>query len=325
MTIGDMVLDTAAGKVRDVDITVTITDKGVTSAFKAYEVKGENAPLDVVTVEQLCLKLKDMPSVTARAIVSTSGFTKPAVAKAQAHGVRVFHLKPWTESMAAQFKEFSEAGPPADFFRHFYSTLLTWVDHHIYLVTPSHPEPFDWNELTPVHDSNGRPHREFKNGSGLREALLMRSTEGLLSVQPVRDKLEQMPQARLVEGEEIFGEKWAYGHTMDLSKDGIFLKLDAKLIEVTQTTISGHLQWHSRKCKPEFFILEDVVTREAFAGAAIFELGNPTGDLIALIFSPDSRAADVQTIRLEPKHKNAIRQLKIRGGANENRPPSKDA
>jgi hypothetical protein len=76
VTISDMVLDPAAGKERDVDVTVTITESGsVTHAFKAYEVKHESAPLDVADVEQLCMKLLDMPSVTHRAIVSASGFT----------------------------------------------------------------------------------------------------------------------------------------------------------------------------------------------------------------------------------------------------------
>src|SRR6266545_8237276 len=96
VTIGDLVLDTAAGKARDVDVTVTITDDGRTSAFKAFEVKREGEPLDVVTVEQLCLKLRDMPSVTHRTIVSASGFTGGAIAKAEAHNVELFALKPWT-------------------------------------------------------------------------------------------------------------------------------------------------------------------------------------------------------------------------------------
>jgi hypothetical protein len=40
VTIGDMVLDPAASKQRDVDVTVTISESGsITHAFKAYEVK----------------------------------------------------------------------------------------------------------------------------------------------------------------------------------------------------------------------------------------------------------------------------------------------
>src|SRR6266849_6302430 len=76
VTIGDLVLDVAAKKRRDVDITVTVKeDDGTARAFKAFEVKREGEPLDVATVEQLCLKLRDMPEVTHRAIVSASSFT----------------------------------------------------------------------------------------------------------------------------------------------------------------------------------------------------------------------------------------------------------
>ena len=71
VTVGDLVLDTAAGKARDVDITVTLQELDGIRAFKAYEVKREAEPLDVVTVEQLCIKLLDMPAVSHRAIVST--------------------------------------------------------------------------------------------------------------------------------------------------------------------------------------------------------------------------------------------------------------
>src|SRR5689334_18280584 len=73
ITVGDLVLDVAADKRRDVDVTVTLVEAdGTISAFKAYEVKREGEPLDVATVEQLCIKLRDMPAISHRAIVSAS-------------------------------------------------------------------------------------------------------------------------------------------------------------------------------------------------------------------------------------------------------------
>jgi hypothetical protein len=70
VTIGDMVYDASAKKERDIDVTVIVSEGGAPSyAFKAYEVKRESEPLDVADVEQLCIKLMDMPSVTHRAIV----------------------------------------------------------------------------------------------------------------------------------------------------------------------------------------------------------------------------------------------------------------
>ena len=46
ITLGDMVYDPAAGKNRDVDVTITIANEsGIIEAFKAVEVKAENKPL----------------------------------------------------------------------------------------------------------------------------------------------------------------------------------------------------------------------------------------------------------------------------------------
>jgi hypothetical protein len=63
--VGNLVLDEAAGKERDVDATVTLAEAdGSVRAFKAYEVKRERGCLDVTEVEQLVRKLADMPSIT---------------------------------------------------------------------------------------------------------------------------------------------------------------------------------------------------------------------------------------------------------------------
>ena len=86
--------DIASGTARDVDITVTTrAADGTVHAFKGIEVKAEKRPLDVITVEQLCAKLKDMPGITHRSVVSASGYTAPAIQKAQHHGMELWELK----------------------------------------------------------------------------------------------------------------------------------------------------------------------------------------------------------------------------------------
>src|SRR6266542_5475633 len=128
VTVGDLVFDVAAMKRRDVDVTVTLVEAdGTMRAFKAYEVKREREPLDVATVEQLCTKLKDMPNITHRAIVSASNFTDGAIAKAEAHNVELFVLKRWTKPLADQFPQFPGVGLPEEFL-HFTSVLLFWID-----------------------------------------------------------------------------------------------------------------------------------------------------------------------------------------------------
>ena len=92
--LGDLVIDDVVGKKRDVDVTVTLNNSNDGDwAFKAFEVKDEKKALDVTVVEQLCAKLNDMSSITHRAIVSSSGFSDPAVKKAESHGVELYKLE----------------------------------------------------------------------------------------------------------------------------------------------------------------------------------------------------------------------------------------
>jgi hypothetical protein len=88
LELGSMVFDAAAEKDRDVDVTVrAVGDDGAVSVFEGLEVKDHTRPLDVTHVEQLCTKLRDMPAIKDRGIVSASGYitrkvlsTKPGVA-----------------------------------------------------------------------------------------------------------------------------------------------------------------------------------------------------------------------------------------------------
>lgn len=54
--------------------------------------KAHARPLDVTHVEQLCQKLNDMPALAKRGVVSASGYTTPAMRKAEKHGIDLFEL-----------------------------------------------------------------------------------------------------------------------------------------------------------------------------------------------------------------------------------------
>jgi hypothetical protein len=83
VVLGDRVLDVTTGTRRDVDIVVA-GDQGIL----AVEVKDKGRPLDVGIVEGICMKYADMPQIQSRAIVSSSGYTEPAIKKARAHNVK---------------------------------------------------------------------------------------------------------------------------------------------------------------------------------------------------------------------------------------------
>jgi hypothetical protein len=111
--LGDLVYDVKAAKRRDVDVTITCKDtNGIVSAFKGIEVKKHKNPLDVTHVEQLCIKLNDMPTISHKAIVSASGYTEPARRKAEAHGVILYSLITWSNRL----ESFEHAQLPPNFF-----------------------------------------------------------------------------------------------------------------------------------------------------------------------------------------------------------------
>ena len=100
IVLGDLVYDAKADKRRDIDVTITHKDtNGIVSVFKGIEVKKLSRPLNVIHVEQLCVKLKDMGDIRHKAIVSASGYTQPARKKAKAHGIDLYSLIPWSNGI----------------------------------------------------------------------------------------------------------------------------------------------------------------------------------------------------------------------------------
>lgn len=88
LELGDFVFDEASRSKRDLDVTITVRNAdGSRSAYMGTEVKAHRRKLDSNIIDGLVQKLTDMPDVAHRAIVSASGFTRPAIRKASAHGV----------------------------------------------------------------------------------------------------------------------------------------------------------------------------------------------------------------------------------------------
>jgi hypothetical protein len=312
VTLGDMVLDTASEKERDVDVTVTLEEGADTvRAFKAYEVKRERAPLDVVTVEQLCAKLKDMPRVTHPAIVSASGYTEAAIKKAKSHGVELYQLGPWTRPVAVDFPMFTLKGRPEDCLQ-FGRQLLVWLPgRRISLVAPKGPESFSVLESTPVLAADGSIHAKFAQMSVYWEELMLRSTTVLFKMDPAATMRDSVtPTVVMAPSPVSCSPAWPHSHTLDVGRDEVFLHVGGRLAQIEHVTISGHLQWQSEALTPDYRVMVRVPDGSVFAGAAV-SAGLDESELMALMFSPESRATGIHRIRLTERQKNAIRSLKL--------------
>ena len=315
VTVGDMVMDDAAGKERDVDVTVTLTGiDGNITAFKASEVKHEGKALDVTAVEQLILKLSDMPKVTHRAIFSTSGYTDGACSKASRHGVVLYTLKSWDRRISQDFPDFPGVGTPGEFLAQTQSSLLYWVDFNTHFIVSGDPESATLTDETPVVSGNGKAHSACATLLDYKNELLMRSTGILCMQDPASTVKNTFPYGMNEKSEGyLAGPTWPHTHTLDLSRDDVYLKPEgSEPLELVSVTISGQLQWRKRFIEPEFRILERVSDSSIFAGAAVADYGVDDGRMFAMIFPDKGRELHIHNIKIPEKQRNMIRELKIR-------------
>jgi hypothetical protein len=308
--IGDMVLDKAAGKERDVDVTVTVAEsEGSIRAFKAYEVKREGTPLDVADVEQLCLKLLDMPSLTHRAIVSSSGFTEGAQQKASSHGVELFALQPWTRPLQEQFPLLTMKGTAQEHFRGC-QCLLCWLEPRYALVALEARGSFNVQTEDSLFDASGQPHAKYATFGGYQRELLLRSTEILFPLEPAATVLRTFPLPfGAPKGVVPSGPGWPHTHTLDVTGDDVYVQTESGLCHLNYVTITGYLQWQ-RGPDPVYYVMECVPGGDAFAGAVIYA-EKREGHMTALVYSPKTREIGVHFVRLAEKHQNAIRKLSL--------------
>ncbi|MBC9904871.1 hypothetical protein [Achromobacter xylosoxidans] len=310
-----MILDEAAERERDVDVTVKITDEnGEISAFKASEVKHERAPLDVVAVEQLIIKLNDMPDVTHKAIFSTSGYSSTACKKAASYNVDLYTLQPWDVRIEDEFPDFPGVGKPGEFLSQFSSSLLCWPDHRIIIHAPDGPTTFAVDDPDTICTFDGSVHPTYRTFGDYVHAILMRSTGILLGADPAWSVHRTFPYVLHTEGDVSVGPAWPHTHTLDVRADAVYLRLRGGtpfLIE--GITVSGHLQWQRRNVAPEFHILRRVGDNTIFAGAAIASYTPDDRRMFAMVFPDRGRELGIHQFEIPEKQKNMIRKLKIKG------------
>ena len=311
VTIGDMVLDEAADKDRDVDVTVTVAEPdGMKSAFKAYEVKREGSPLDVSDVEALCIKLLDMPSISHRAIVSSSGFTSGAQAKAARHGIDLFALRPWTRPLEEQFPLLMMHGTADECFP-MSQILLCWKEPRYALIARNAKGVFNVDAGDPLFDAAGDVHSKYITFGKYQYELLLRSTEIIVPIEPAASVARTFPVPLFApKGEVAAGPAWPHTHTLDVTSDDVHVRTADGICRLDVVTITGFLRWERSATRGQYYVMERVPGGDAFAGALIAtELRE--GHMTCLVFSAKTCEIGIHFVRLSEKHLNAIRRLKL--------------
>jgi hypothetical protein len=306
--LGDFVFDDASGTTRDVDVTVTVADpSGDNWAFKAFEVKDEKPSLDVSAVEQLCIKLNDMSSVTHRAVVSSSGFSHAAKAKAEHHGVDLYTLEKWTTPIDVDFPKFGLKGLPEEAIP-FSQQLLVWIGADVFLVAPSAKGNFNVENGDALFDTTGAVHTRYATFEQFKKEILLRSTEALYLLNPAKTMRTTLPEF-YAPGMAATRE-WPHSHTLDVSADDVYIRAD-DLVKLERITITGSMRWEREIEQPDFRVMRRVGDGKPFAGALI-ALGQREGQMLALVMS-DSPVMGIHFVKLEEQQLNMIRQLRLKG------------
>jgi len=294
ITLGDIVHDKNADKSRDVDITVTYKDvNGLISAFKGIEVKRHLRPLDVTHVEQLSIKLNDMPDLSHRSIVSASGYTKAARKKAKAHSVDLFKLIPWNNPMEG----FEHIKFPPDFF--IKERTLIWADRPLLKYNPSENIP---DEIRKQITKNS--HIDGVKGC---------DGDSCKTIQHLSDKLTSRALSVLIDREDI--KSLAPGVEKPVKCllkgiDGIYVDLKDSKLYLKQALLQGKVKWNERNISPEFKILIKEGESKPYVGCAIAELSQ--GNLVGFTVSQVDRSLKLINIPLSDRNREKIKLLKLK-------------
>lgn len=216
------------------------------------------------------------------------------------------YWSPGLPPIEVEFPGFGMAGSPDEALR-FSQTLLFWIDETVHVDAVLDPGVFEIRGTDALLDSAGGEHQIYTTFQDYRRALLLRSTTILYRLEPAQTMFRTFPPDWT--NWVATGPAWPHTHTLDVSTDEVYLNLVDGLRKLETITINGFLQWQHKRDIHEFHIMRRVADGEAFAGALI-ALGPEEGQMFAFTIS-DSPRAGVHLIRLDEKHWNAIRKLKL--------------
>ncbi|TSC72628.1 MAG: hypothetical protein G01um101438_345 [Parcubacteria group bacterium Gr01-1014_38] len=288
--LGDMVYDSAANEERDVDITVTYTDKnGEKTAYKGVEVKDHSRPLDVQKVEELCQKLADMPDITHKAIVSASGYRDGAIKKAQAHGVELLEIADWLNPYEGFNVKFTDNA----------LTLIEpeWVDGpHVRINVAKK----DIDDLSGEYQNNPRVCNKL--GDTYPHAVDL-NTLSRYAHSTVSNKIQwQTDPIRVRHGESI------PIHTAVLFSEAPYIKLRNKLVLVENCTVTGEIYCIVHD-KPAFRVLRQYGSEKPISGCIMVELKNH--NLTGISVSNSNNKITALNIPYADRVKKTIRKHRI--------------
>jgi len=282
--LGDFVYDRASRTRRDVDVTITTRSAdGSCTAFKGLEVKAHTRRLGSEHVEQLAQKLTDMPLITSRAIVSASGFTKPAIRKAEYHRVDLYELRDWDPATGYEYFK-AETVPAA---RESYG----WVGNLEVRINPHREHTVEERLILssdPEMVFEDPPESTYKLSAWLSDIGKLAAKEAASRAGPVPKEGRQQKHATV---------------TVQFTDEAFAVK-DEKRVAITSVGFSGTLERRVEQLPSVMKALYKLGSAQPIAGCAISDFGGDFG-LIALIIS-DRRTLEVARVPIADRNKRKI-------------------
>lgn len=258
ITVGDMLHDPAASIDRDVDVTVTYKDDaGASEAIAGYEVKREAEPLDVTRIEQLCIKLNDIPALKRRAVVSASGYSAAAAKKAAAHQIELYEFAPWQLPVQSQFEKMTLIGTPADSFL-FTEQQLLWLDGVGVRFNSSTDDHHRLKEAAATNpqalSADGNQHPEFTDlDQVVRKTLANAAFQ--ISQSPAAQAILMAPRTTPPneQPDGPYGPPLSVPDVIVPLAAPVFIRVEGHgCIRIQDILFSGQLQWNVRRAKQRF-------------------------------------------------------------------------
>jgi hypothetical protein len=270
LELGSTVFDEVAEEDRDVDVTVRAAGAdGQISVFEGLEVKDHARPLDVIHVEQLCAKLRDMPAITDRGIVSASGYTEAALNKARHYGVTLYSFVEWTAPV-----EVATVTLIPNF--EYVETGYRWVEGPHVHFTPNLNLPESLAQQlapgTPLFDKTGTPIAPPMTYQGLADKL----ASGAANIAKALGHPLEM----------AVGEKKPVIFNIKL-EDERFALVEDQMISLTEARISGVIEYVEQAGEPLCKVLVRLEDQHPIVACAVFDMSG--GNLGGIAFDGNRR------------------------------------
>lgn len=231
-------------------------------------------------VERLCEKLKEMPGLTSHAIVSASGYTKPAIRKARHHSVVLWSFAPLDDPSNGidHVRWFEFVGQPRVTFRRVDRRESSFLDGNL-----------------PVRLHDGSENASLRTVADWAAHVVANAVNRIIDGEEFQPRLSQFTD----------GHVDTFGSVAVTFEQPLLFGPPEYSFAIDAAFVTGAIACRTSTTKLDFRILVEEGDDVPFAGCGIAVL--PKGNLVALSTSNIAKTVNVLNVPLTARLKKQIR------------------